>query len=101
MSKKNPHAGHTPVKEIQETIQDKDLIAPKPKRRYRALLAQGYVILATFGFIFLAIFAHLNHFFKFDLPITRFIQTLNPYWFDRSMHFLSDLGFSPLVIVMT
>src|SRR5512142_1892809 len=73
----------------------------RPVRRYRALVFQGYVAIAAVAFAVLALLAHTDAYFPFDLTITRAIQTVNAFWFDALMRFLSTLGYAPQVYLFT
>src|SRR5512140_3821643 len=68
-------------------------IVPRPVRRYRALLFQGYVIAATIAFGVLFFLAHSVPYFTFDVPVARWVQSFNPTWFDVLMRFITELGF--------
>ena len=59
-------------------------VVPRPVRRYRALLFQGYVVAATLAFGVLFIYARTIAYFSFDLTVARWVQSFNPYWFDAS-----------------
>lgn len=72
-------------------------IVPRPVRRYRALVFQGYILAAIIGFGVLLFYARTVAYFTFDLAIERWVQNFNPPWFDWLMQLTSDIGFSPQV----
>ncbi|MGB8644819.1 MAG: phosphatase PAP2 family protein [Anaerolineae bacterium] len=75
-------------------------VVPRPIRRYRALLFQGYVIAAAIAFGVLFFFARTVPYFTFDLPVARWVQSFNPPWFDALMRFITGLGFTPLAEIL-
>lgn len=78
---------------VPETV--KAAIAPKPTRRYRARILQGYVLTATVAFGILFFLAHTVNYFPIDLVITRQVQLLQLGWFDSLMRMVSVFGYSP------
>lgn len=76
-------------------------IAPKPTRRYRARLFQGYVVGATLAFALLFFLASSVSYFPFDLAITRLVQTFSAGWLDALMRLVSVAGYSPQVYILT
>lgn len=76
-------------------------IVPRPVRRYRALLFQGYVVAATIAFGVLFIYARTIAYFAFDVTVEHWVQSFNPYWFDALMRFVSAVGFSPQAEILT
>jgi membrane-associated phospholipid phosphatase len=76
-------------------------IVPRPVRRYRALLFQGYVIGATIAFGVLFFYARTVAYLAFDLNLTHWVQGFHPYWFDAPMRFITGLGYSPLAEILS
>lgn len=76
-------------------------IAPRPARRWRALVFQAYLIAAVIGFGVLLALARALPYFALDLRITRDIQTIYAPWFALLMTWVSFLGFSPQVYMLT
>lgn len=70
-------------------------VVPRPVRHYRALVFQGYIVAAVIVFAVLFFFARTVPYFGFDLTIEHALQAFNPFWFDRLMVFVSQLGFNP------
>lgn len=70
-------------------------IAPEPAQRRRAWIFQIYVLVASAGFIALAIGAHYRPYFAIDLAITKFIQSYHGAAFDFIMRAESWIGFVP------
>jgi membrane-associated phospholipid phosphatase len=79
---------------------DKAVIASPPTRHYRAQIFQVYVLMASAGFVVLALAAHVVPYFAVDLKITHFIQSWESPVFIRVMAGLSWLGFVPQVDVL-
>lgn len=76
-------------------------IVPRPVRRYRALLFQGYVVTATVAFGVLFVYARTVAYFAFDLNLTHWLQGFHPYWFDALMRFVTVLGDGPLAEILS
>ena len=70
-------------------------IARPAIRRSRASLFQIYVLLASAGFVALAVAAHFIPYFRIDLSITRAIQSYHGAAFVGLMRAVSWLGFQP------
>jgi membrane-associated phospholipid phosphatase len=70
-------------------------IAPEPAQRRRARIFQLYVLLASAGFVALAVAAHARPYFAVDLAITKFIQSYHGQVFDFVMRAVSWIGFTP------
>lgn len=75
-------------------------IVPRPVRRYRAVLFQAYIIIATIALAILLFYARTVAYFTFDLTIERWVQGFTPVWFDALMRFISELGFPPLAYLL-
>lgn len=75
-------------------------VAPRPVRRYRALLFQVYVIAAAIAFATLLLYARTVAYFAFDVTVARWVQGFTPAWFGALMRFISDLGFPPLAYLL-
>src|SRR5947208_4566024 len=71
-------------------------IAPKPTRNYRALIFQGYVILAAIAFGVLFALVWNVPYFTIDLTVTRAVQTIPWPWFAVFMEIISIPGNAPL-----
>ncbi len=84
----------------QKVIQAGAIVA-KPYRRYRAAVFQGYLVAAILLFLILAVLAHTVAYFTFDVIITRDIQTISVVGFAGLMQFLSWMGFSPQVTLIS
>lgn len=74
---------------------DAAVIAPRPTRRYRAAVFQTYVLMASGAFVVLAVGARLIPYFSIDLTITRAVQSYHGHIFDRTMFWMSWIGFLP------
>ena len=74
---------------------DETVIAPHRTRRYRAAVFQAYVLLATVGFVGLAVAAHFVPYFPIDLTITRAVQSSHGPALDALMRGLSWMGWNP------
>lgn len=82
---------------------DSTVIAPHRARHYRAAVFQAYVLLATAGFVALAVAAHFVPYFPIDLTITRAVQSNHGPTLDALMRGLSWVGWNPqasLLVVM-
>ena len=79
---------------LHDAVQAKT-IASVPAQRERAHLFQVYVLIASAGFIALAVAAHFKPYFKVDLTVTRFIQGYHGAIFDTVMRAVSWVGFFP------
>ena len=84
-----------PLKKLDEAV-----IAPAPRRRYRAAAFQAYVLVAAAVFVTLAIGAHAFPYFPIDLRITRAIQSIHGLVFEKVMYDISWMGFIPQVDIM-
>lgn len=89
------------VTAVQAKSGDAPKIVPRPVRRYRALLFQGYVVAATIAFGVLFIIARTVPYLAFDLNLTHWLQSFNPYWFDALMRFVTGLGNTPISEILT
>ena len=76
-------------------------IAPKPVRRYRAYVFQGYAVAALIGFAILFVLAHTTKYFGFDLQIAIAIQRLTSPLFTVLMVAVSWPGYSPQAFILT
>ena len=74
---------------------DNAVIAPRPTRRYRAAVFQLYLLIASAGFVVLAVAARFIPYFPIDLAITRAVQSYHGVAFDRMMFGMSWIGFLP------
>lgn len=75
----------------------------KPTSARRRFLFQGILILLIIAFAALTIIVKVIPFTVFDLPITKFIQYFNPFWFDFWMRFISGVGnaeYGSLILVL-
>jgi membrane-associated phospholipid phosphatase len=70
-------------------------IAPKPTRRWRARIFQGYLVVATVAFGILVVSASLFNYFPIDLSITRGVQSISAPWFYSVMWAVSFPGYAP------
>ena len=75
-------------------------IVPKPTRRWRARVFQGYLVAATVAFGVLVVSASMFNYFPIDLSITRGVQAINAAWFYSVMSAVSFLGYAPQSWVM-
>jgi membrane-associated phospholipid phosphatase len=87
------------VTELHQKL-DAAAIAPQPARKYRASIFQAYVLIASAGFIALAVAAHFVPYFEIDLKVTRALQSYHGATFDAVMRGISWLGFEPQNIVL-
>jgi undecaprenyl-diphosphatase len=69
--------------------------APKPVRRFRTIVFQGFLIFLISAFAILAFFANTTPYFPVDLIITHFFQSDKATWFSTFMNFISWFGFTP------
>lgn len=76
-------------------------VVPRPVRRYRALLFQGYVVAATIAFGVLFFVARTVPYLAFDLNLTHWLQSFHPYWFDALMRFITGFGNTPIAEVLS
>jgi membrane-associated phospholipid phosphatase len=74
---------------------DEAAIAPHRTRHYRAAVFQAYVLVATVGFVALAVAAHFVPYFAIDLTITRAVQSNHGPALDALMRGLSWMGWNP------
>jgi len=86
----------TPVEGLRRAI-DTKVIERRPTRSYRAAAFQVYVLVATLGFVALAVASHYVPYFRIDLAITRLIQRSDNAVFDALMRGLTWMGFVPQV----
>ncbi len=91
------------VEPAQEAV--KEGIAPKPTRRYRAWLFQGYVVAAVIGFGVLFFLARTVLYFPFDLQIEVLFQRLADIPvigvpFTAAMVAVSWMGFVPQAYII-
>jgi membrane-associated phospholipid phosphatase len=75
-------------------------IAPKPTRRWRAWVFQGYLVAATAAFAILVVLASRFNYFPVDLSITHGVQTINAAWFANLMWAVSFVGYAPQSFVI-
>lgn len=85
-----------PLEQVQQAVAAET--APRPARRYRAYIFQGYVILAVIVFGVLAFLARTVAYFSFDVVITHELQAYRAAWFDSLMRGVSWIGFGPQVV---
>ncbi|OGE64438.1 hypothetical protein A3J13_01525 [Candidatus Daviesbacteria bacterium RIFCSPLOWO2_02_FULL_36_8] len=85
-------------KELQTA--GKEAFVTQPTFQKKALRFRYFLILITFGFAVLTIFAKQYSYFKFDLIFTLFIQRYDAFWFDILMRFITFLGNSGSVAVL-
>lgn len=90
-----------PVLTWRQKVVQTGAIVAKPWRRYRASLFQGYMIAAIVIFLILAVLAHTVAYFTFDVTITQAVQAINVVGVSVLMQFLSWLGFTPQVDLIT
>ncbi len=69
--------------------------APRPVRRVRTIVFQGFLIFLISAFAILAFFANTTPYFPVDLIITHFFQSDKATWFSSFMNFISWFGFTP------
>jgi membrane-associated phospholipid phosphatase len=81
------------VQQAQESVQQ--AIAPKPTRRYRALVFQGYTIIAAVALAVLFVLVWNVPYFTIDLTVTRAVQTISWPWFSILMEIISYPGNAP------
>ncbi len=74
---------------------DAAVIAARPTRHYRAAAFQVYVLVASVGFVVLAVVARTVAYFSIDLTITHFIQSYHGVIFAQAMFGLSWIGYLP------
>jgi len=67
-------------------------VVPSPIRRYRIVLFQGYLILATAVFLILAVLARATPYSSFDLAITQLIQSYRPAWLVSLLIMVTEMG---------
>src|SRR5580765_6022043 len=75
-------------------------IVPKPTRRWRARVFQGYLVVATVAFGILVVLASLFNYFAIDLSITRAVQTINVMGFAGLMGWVSLIGYAPQIYLL-
>jgi undecaprenyl-diphosphatase len=83
-----------------EEIAKQAVVSPST-RRYRTLLFQGYLLLATVVFMVLAFFARTTPYSAIDLAITRLIQPYRPSWLLSLMIFITEIGNTLEAIILT
>jgi membrane-associated phospholipid phosphatase len=71
-------------------------VVPRPVRRYRARVFQGYLVAATVGFGLLFFYARKVAYFRFDLTAARWVQHWHTFSLDVVMQSISELGYTPL-----
>ena len=74
---------------------DAAVIAPRPTRRYRAAAFQAYVLIASVGFVVLAVVARTVAYFAIDPKITLAVQSYHGAIFNQLMFGISWIGFYP------
>ena len=77
----------------KESVQQ--AIAPKPTRRYRALVFRGYAISAAVALAVLFALVWNVPYFTIDLTVTRAVQTISWPWFAVLMEIISYPGSAP------
>jgi membrane-associated phospholipid phosphatase len=75
-------------------------IAPRPVRRWRARLFQGYLVTATIAFTVLVVLATQFDYFSIDLLVTRGVQNYTALWFRTLMVAISFVGYEPQAWIM-
>jgi len=75
-------------------------IVPKPTRRWRARVFQGYLVVATVAFGILVVLASLFNYFAIDLSITRAVQTISFPGFAGLMWWVSLIGYAPQIYLL-
>jgi undecaprenyl-diphosphatase len=88
----------TNEKQPAEIIKE-EVVSP-PTRRYRTLLFQGYLILATAAFLILAFLARSTPYSSFDLAVTQLVQSYRPAWLVSLMIFITEIGNTLEAIIM-
>ncbi len=78
-----------------------DTPAAKPRRRYRAILFQAYLVIAIVIFLGLAVLVTTTPYFAFDVTITRAVQSVGSDGFGALMYALSWIGFMPQALVIS
>jgi len=96
--KVTPANAAAPVKAVKAAAAEQ--IAPKPVRRWRARIFQGYLVVATIAFGVLFVLAGMFNYFAADLSATRAVQSLNLTWFTSLMWSISWIGYSPQMFVL-
>jgi len=81
---------------LRKTIAPEAPIEPRPVRRYRARVFQGYLVAATVVFGLFFFYARNSPYFSFDLPVARWVQHWHTFWLDVLMQGVSALGFTPM-----
>ncbi len=79
---------------------DETVIAPRGARRYRAAVFQAYVLLASVGFVGLAVAAHFVPYFPIDLLVTRAVQSNHGPELETLMRGLSWIGWNPQAFLL-
>src|SRR5215203_1245606 len=95
MSESESKRGADPREQLNTKI-----IAPAPTRHGRAITFQAYVLIASLGFVVMAVFAHTIGYFPIDLTFTRSIQTVSSPLFGQAMQAVSWIGFIPQVDII-
>ena len=87
----------SPLKKLDKPLKklDKAVIEKRPTRRYRAAVFQVYVLVASAGFVVLALAARTVPYFAIDLSVTRAIQSYHGPIIDHLMFAVSWIGFMP------
>lgn len=78
--------------EILDSPKLKAQVAPQKTYRRRLPVFKATLILLITSFLALTFYIKINSFFVLDLPITKFIQSFQPIWFDYLMKFVSLMG---------
>ena len=89
-----PEAGSKAPRAVKEAIE------PKRTRNYRALVFQGYVLIATLAFALLFGLVWNVPYFTIDLTVTRAVQTITWHWFALLMQIISFPGIPPQSIAL-
>jgi len=87
----------SPLKKLDKPLKklDKAVIEKRPTRRYRAAVFQAYVLIASAGFVVLALAARTVPYFAIDLRVTRALQSYHGPIIDNLMFAISWIGFLP------
>ena len=93
-----PASGAAKVEAVKVVAAEQ--IVPKPTRRWRARVFQGYLVVATLAFGILVVLASLFNYFTIDLSITRAVQTINFVGFASVMEWVSYIGYAPQIYLL-
>lgn len=69
------------------------LLAPEYRKRYRAWVFQGYIVVSLVAFAVLTVFASLMNHFEIDLDVTHAVQSTTPGWFGTFLVWVSWPGY--------